>query len=198
MRHLLLFAAALACAGCGHTGLQRPSDAGRDFNPPPLTIPATWNYSGRELAYALINESDLRCENYLVGVLVQRNASNGYLSVLSQGLGSVASVVAPSSSANAFAAGSNFLAGTQRTLNDTIFAGREYALVYDAVKRGRKRERETLYAAIENTATGATDWGRLGNQAILARITPYDLNCGLTYGTVEISRALADQDEQSR
>lgn len=194
VRSILALGLGLTAAACAHLN-PGPAKSGESYNPPPLSISADWNLSGRELAYALIARSDQRCENYLVGVVVQRNGSNGFLSTLSQGLGTVASLVAPSSSANTFAAGSTFLQGTQRTLNDTIFAGREFTLVYDAVKRGRKRERERLFEEIEDTAAGQTDWSSLGNQAILARITPYDLNCGLTYGTVEISRALADSGE---
>jgi hypothetical protein len=177
--------------------LPKPSQLGRDINPDPLTLPDDWGtYTGddanQEIAYALIAASDSRCEDYLVGVSVQRNSANATLSVGSLVLGTVGGLVAPAESANAFAAGSTLLQGTSRTLNDTIFSGRDFALIYDAVRTGRRRQRRMMETAID-----AGDWDGLAVNGVLARVRDYDHNCGVTYGLTEINRALADQQREA-
>jgi hypothetical protein len=140
--------------------------------------------TGRALAGALIQRSDQRCEDYLIGVTAQRNGANGLLSILANGLGVAGGLASHAQAANAFSVVSTFTNTSARTLNDTIFAGRDTSLIYEAVKKGRDRERAVLFATMDQF----TD--TMPSREVVARIAPYDLNCGITYGMVELHGAL--------
>lgn len=175
---------ALALAGCQTMG---PSHWGAKANPPALSLSDAPDSSltGRELAAALISASDKRCEDYLVGVTVQRNLGNSGFSILGSALTTVGSLVSEGRAANAFAGAGGFANSTANTLDDTIFGRHEFAVIYDAVKRGRTVERNAFLADMDQ-------FDGMGRYEILSRITPYDHNCGITYGLVELSRAVQE------
>ncbi|NJC42113.1 hypothetical protein GGQ87_002408 [Brevundimonas alba] len=139
-----------------------------------------------ELAAALIAVSDQRCEDYLVGVTVQRNSGSSTLSVVADALGTVGGLASEAAAANAFAASSLFVNNTSKTLNANVFGGRDFAIIYDAVKRGRDAERRVL---LDRGMNG--DFDALGRNQVLAEIYPYDLDCGISYGLSRISAAVA-------
>lgn len=191
---IIAIACGLSLSACGTLG-PRAHELGAKANPPPLTLPERHQtiYTGaignQGLAYYLIGESDIRCENYLVGVAIARNGTDAGLSVSAQALSTIGGLVAPGSAANAFSGASTFVQGTNRTLNDTIFSGQDFHVVYTAVKRGRDRLREDLVRDID-----AGRWDTLPHEGVLSRVVPYDLNCGLTFGMNELARAVARDD----
>lgn len=185
---LLTAAACVALAGCQ---TMKPSYWGALANPDPLTLSdVPSDLTGRELAAALIAKSDVRCEDYLVGVTVQRNGGNSAFSIIGNGLGTIGGLVSKVQAANAFSAAGAFATTTGRTLDETVFNRNEFSVIYEAVKRGRNAERKAL---LENLS----QFERLGRQEILARVNAYDLNCGITYGLVELRRALQAAPERA-
>lgn len=188
---IIAIACGLSLSACG-TLRSQPYELGQRANPPPLVLPSdhqtayTGTTGNQGLAYHLIGQSDVRCDNYLVGVAIARNGTDAGLSVGAQALSTIGGLVAPGSAANAFSGASTFVQGTNRTLNDTIFSGQDFHVVYTAVKRGRDRLREDMIKQID---TGA--WDTLPHEGVLSRVVPYDLSCGVTFGMNELARAVA-------
>jgi len=191
---IIAIACGLSLSACATLG-PRPHELGEQVNPPPLTLPQDHRtvYTGatgnQGLAYHLIGRSDIQCENYLVGVAIARNGTDAGLSVGAQALSTIGGLVAPGSAANAFSGASTFVQGTNRTLNDTIFSGQDFHVVYTAVKRGRDRLREDMITQID-----AGQWNTLPHEGVLSRVVPYDLSCGVTFGMNELARAVARDD----
>ncbi|MNS09084.1 hypothetical protein D3C72_405550 [compost metagenome] len=166
---------------------------GETLNPEPLKIDGDeLHLSGRALAGSLISRSDQRCENYLIGLVAQRNVTRGGLSLLASGLGTIGSVVAKGQAANAFAGAATFVSSSSATAETTVFSNRDLYVIYDAVKVGRRRERERLLELVASWP----DPSSMTSHEVLARITPYDLDCGISYGMTQISQALNSQSQQ--
>ena len=188
---IIAIACGLSLSACGTLG-PRPHELGERANPPPLLLPSdhltayTGTTGNQSLAYYLIGASDIRCDNYLVGVAIARNGTDAGLSVSAQALSTIGGLVAPGSAANAFSGASTFAQGANRTLNDTIFSGQDFHVVYTAVKRGRDRLREYMVQQID-----AGQWNTLPHEGVLSRVVPYDLSCGVTFGMNELARAVA-------
>lgn len=194
MKSLIVACVAVALLGACQT-LPKPDRIGAHLNPDPLSLPQNHQtYVGaagnQALAYVLINASNIRCENYLVGVSAGRNTADAGLSIGAQAFSAIGSLAVPGASANAWSGASTFLQGANRTLQTSVFAGQNFHVVYEAVHRGREREAALLRADIDTKK-----WDALPHEGILERVTPYDLKCGINYGMVEISRALGRTDE---
>ena len=180
--------AVLALGGCQ---TMKPHEVGRWLNPAPLALPADHDTlfkdeeGNRSLAYYLMNQSDITCENYLVGVSAGRNTSDAALGIGAQALSAVGGLVAGADAANAWSGASTFVQGANRTLNDTVFAGQSFQIIYDAVHRGREAHARTMRAEIDGHL-----WDELPHHGILQRVGVYDMKCGVNYGMVELSLAL--------
>ena len=183
LKTALVMAAALSLGGCQTLS---PSTAGNWANPKPLELSMVdAGLQGAELAAALIVKSDQRCEDYLVGVTFQKNVGQSLFSVIADALGTVGGLSSEARTANAFAASSLFANNTGRTLGANIFGGRDFSIIYDAVKRGRTFQREMLLN------TTRTNYIGLSRHEVLAKVVPYDLNCGISYGLSQISVAVS-------
>lgn len=140
----------------------------------------------RALVFALIGESDLRCDRYLTSVSTDRNATRGSLDVIGLTLSAIGGAASPNSSANWLSAGSSIAQSSRRSIEDTVFGGREFGLVYTAIWTGRDEARKELEAAV---AKGQfDDWGW---QGILAVVRRYDVKCGINYGLSRLTQAVA-------
>ncbi|MFC5374248.1 hypothetical protein ACFPIF_16925 [Brevundimonas faecalis] len=194
-RIALVIACALSLSACGTLG-PRPDEVGARANPPPLTLAQNHGaQSNRELAYMLIAQSDIRCENYLVGLSVMNNSTDAGLSITAQTLSTVGGLASQGQAANVFSSLSSLVQGGNRTLKDTVFSGRDFQVVYAAVKQGRARLRKDLTDAIDKAAWMAPasppqSPPSLEPQRVLAMVTPYDLNCGISFAMSELSRAV--------
>ena len=182
MKYAVIAAAcALALGGCQSL---HPSVLGKGANPPALSLPDGYDkMTGPELAGALIAASDQRCEDYLIGVSIQRTSGKAGLGALGSALTTVGTVAGSGRAANAFAGAGTWVNSTARSVEEGVFGRSEFAVIYDAVKRGRTVDRNAFFRDM-------AQFKNLGPHEVLARIRPYDLNCGITYGMVELSRAV--------
>lgn len=140
----------------------------------------------RELALSLIGLSDLRCDRYLVSISQDRNTTRGSLDILGLMLAAIGGVASPNTAANWFSAGSTLAQSSRRSLEETVFGGREFGLVYTAIWKGRDEARSALVADITN---GTYDtWGQ---ESILSLVRQYDVKCGINYGLSQLSVAVS-------
>lgn len=142
----------------------------------------------RALVSALIGESDLRCDRYLTSVSTDRNTTRGSLDVIGLTLSAIGGAASPNSSANWLSAGSSIAQSSRRSIEDTVFGGREFGLVYTAIWSGRDEARKELEAAVAKGQFDAWGW-----QGILAVVRRYDVKCGINYGLSRLTQAVASQ-----
>lgn len=149
---------------------------------------ARWNAAsrGKQLMYALIAESDLRCDRYLTSVSVDRNATRGTLDIVGLALGAVGGVASPNAAANWFSAGSTLAQSSRRSLEDSVFGGREFGLIYAAVWNGREVSAKDLLKRADADEFKDWDW-----RPILSLARQYDVKCGINYGLSRLSQAVA-------
>lgn len=192
----LALTALLALGGCStlRSLTYDPYKAGDYLNGPRLAWEQSWESrfpeatsqsAARNFAYHLIRQSDRKCENYLVGASAARNGSGLAMELLASGLGTGAALASPSGSANLLAAGSNFFTSANKSINDSLFDGQQFGLIYQAVHRGRDAERRRLF---ERIAAGEFD--ALPSHGIAAEIDIYDRKCGVNYALGEIRDAI--------
>jgi hypothetical protein len=149
---------------------------------------AKWNADtrGMQLTYALVAESDLRCDRYLTAVSIDRNATRGSLDIAGLALAAIGGVASPNTSANWFSAGSTLAQSSRRSLEDTVLGGREFGLIYAAVWKGREDAAETLLGRAKAGEFRTWDW-----RPILSLARQYDVKCGLNYGLGRLGQAIA-------
>lgn len=152
---------------------------------------AVWNgwdadTRGRQLVYALVAESDLRCDRYLTAVSADRNTTRGSLDIAALTLGALGGVASPNISANWFSAGSTLAQSSRRSLEDSVFGGREFGLVYAAIWQGRDEAAEDLLALADKDEFKAWNW-----RPILSLARRYDVKCGINYGLSRLTQAVA-------
>lgn len=140
----------------------------------------------RALVFALVGESDLRCDRYLTSVSTDRNTTRGSLDVIGLTLSAIGGAASPNSSANWLSAGSSIAQSSRRSIEDTVFGGREFGLVYTAIWTGRDEARKELETAVSKGQFDAWGW-----QGILAVVRRYDVKCGINYGLSQLTQAVA-------
>ncbi len=147
-----------------------------------------WPSGSREkqLMYALVAESDLRCDRYLTAVSVDRNATRGSLEIVGLALGAIGGVASPNSSANWFSAGSTLAQSSRRSLEDTVLGGREFSLIYTAIWQGRDEASKALLARADKGEFTGWNW-----RPILSLARQYDVKCGLNYGLSRLTLSVA-------
>jgi len=138
------------------------------------------------LTHALVAESDLRCDHYMTSISIDRNTTRGSLDIVGLALSTIGGVASPNRSSNWFSAGSSIAQSSRRSLEDTVFGGREFGLIYTAVWQGRDDARNSLINEINN---GQLDY--LPPGGVLALVRRYDLKCGINYGLSELTRRVA-------
>lgn len=147
----------------------------------------------REMVATLLAVSDVRCENYLVGVSVSSNSTRAGLDLTSLALGTAGGVATPEESANLLSALSTLAGGARQSLADTVFAGRDFPVIYSAIRNGRRAQRDR-YLDLAHDG----DFDRWGFGSILNLMNAYDLDCGINYGLQLISDAVAAQGVAGR
>lgn len=202
-------ACALAAGGCTTFNMKTEErlgvgGSGHPLGPDVVTSPdtqaaedrmdAAWNgwdvnTRGRQLVYALVAESDLRCDRYLTAVSVDRNATRGSLDIAALTLGALGGVASPNISANWFSAGSTLAQSSRRSLEDSVFGGREFGLVYAAIWQGREAAAKDLLARADKDEFKAWNW-----RPILSLARQYDVKCGVNYGLSRLTQAVATSD----
>jgi hypothetical protein len=140
----------------------------------------------RAFVFALIGESDLRCDRYLTSISTDRNTTRGSLDVIGLTLSAIGGAASPNSSANWLSAGSSIAQSSRRSIEDAVFGGREFSLVYTAIWTGRDEARKELEAAVAKGQFDAWGW-----QGILAVVRRYDVKCGINYGLSRLAQAVA-------
>jgi hypothetical protein len=133
----------------------------------------------RELASSLIAQSDRLCEDYLTGVSVVRNGYATGLGVGALSFSAAGGVTTPVRSANLLSAIASLLTGANTNVSSTLFGGREYPLIYAAVKTGRRAQRDRIITEIEKSNGDYSTWGY---HSILALVEGYHSDCGVNYG----------------
>lgn len=142
----------------------------------------------REMVATLLAVSDVRCENYLVGVSVSANSTRAGLDLTSLALGTAGGVATPEESANLLSALSTLAGGARQSLADTVFAGRDFPVIYAAIRNGRRAQRDR-YLDLAHDG----DFDRWGFGSILNLMNAYDLDCGVNYGLQLVTDAVAAQ-----
>lgn len=142
----------------------------------------------REMVATLLAVSDVRCENYLVGVGVYANSTLAGFDVTSLALSTAGGIATPERSANLLSALSTFAGGARASLANTVFAGRDYPVLYAAIRNGRRTQRDR-YLDVAHDG-GFDTWG---HASITTLMTSYDVDCGINYGLQLISDAVAAQ-----
>ena len=147
-----------------------------------------WNAEtrGKQLVYALVAESDLRCDRYLTAVSIDRNATRSSLDIAGLALAAIGGVASPNASANWFSAGSTLAQSSRRTLEDTVLGGREFGLIYAAVWQGREEASKALMKRADDGEFKTWDW-----RPILSVARQYDVKCGLNYGLGRLTQAIS-------
>jgi len=141
----------------------------------------------KQLMYALIAESDLRCDRYLTAVSIDRNATRSSLDIVGLGLGAIGGVASPNGAANWFSAGSTLAQSTRRSLEDSILGGREFGLIYTAIWQGREAASSDLLARADRGDFNSWDW-----RPILSLARQYDVKCGINYGLSRLTVAVSN------
>lgn len=151
---------------------------------------AKWDAAtrGRQLVYALVAESDLRCDRYLTAVSVDRNATRGTLDIVGLALGAIGGVASPNASANWFSAGSTFAQSSRRSLEDSVLGGRDFTLIHTAIWQGRELAAKDLLSRADKDEFKNWNW-----RPILSIARQYDVKCGINYGLSRLSQAVASQ-----
>lgn len=202
MKWLLIFAAASVSLGGCATSHFNYRKAGAAINGPPLSdsalakgflATADTPAERREMVFALARESDVRCENYLVGVSAVSNEVRSTLDIGGLALGTAGALATPERSANLLSGLATFTGNSRNALSQTVFGGRDFPIIYAAIRNGRRSQRDTLFDAA-NRGT-FDDWGP---QSILAYLTGYDLDCGVNYGLQQIANAVDRAGEEGR
>lgn len=207
----LALIASLGLAGCEHLTPDYRA-AGAKLNGPALMdLPLTKDFEvrfeaetaaatarqradlRREMVATLLAVSDVRCENYLVGVGVYANSTRASFDVASLALSTAGGVATPERSANLLSALSTFAGGARDSLANTVFAGRDYPVLYAAIRNGRRTQRDR-YLDVAHDG-GFDTWGRA---SITTLMTSYDVDCGINYGLQLISDAVAAQGVAGR
>lgn len=147
----------------------------------------------REMVATLLAVSDVRCENYLVGVGVYANGARASFDLAGLALSTAGGVATPEESANLLSALATFAGGARDSLSQTVFAGRDYPVLYAAIRNGRRAQRDRYLDAAHDG-----DFDTWGHGSITALMTSYDVDCGINYGLQLISDAVAAQGAQGR
>lgn len=149
---------------------------------------AKWTQAtrGKQLMYALVAESDLRCDRYLTAVSVDRNATRGSLDIVGLALGAIGGVASPNSSANWFSAGSTLAQSSRRSLEDSVLGGRDFTLIHTAIWQGREAAAKDLLGRADSDEFKDWNW-----RPILSLARQYDVKCGINYGLSRLTQAVA-------
>ena len=205
MRVILAAASALILAGC-----MTPYDLGRRENGDPLSYtnkprkitqidpalitantPTLSSTESKELAGTLLDRSDVYCQNYLVGVSVINNTAATSLDITALTLSSVAPLTTPARNKNILSAISAIATGSKSALINDVLGGKDYGLIHDAIVAGRKDERKLIQQDID--ADKFKGWSQ---DAILAHMQPYHVDCGIEFG-LQYLRAVVTKQSQT-
>jgi hypothetical protein len=206
-RLLIVGVAVMALGGCASLGAVDPYAAGHRLNGEVLGADAGWRDRftrsendaearkgvAREFAYYLIGRSDRKCEDYLVGVSAGNNSFRGVLDLVSIGLNFAGTGASSLGSAHDLATGAGVVTSLRTSALTNLFAGNEFAVIYETVHRGRDAERKALIAAL-----GAGQFDTWGPEAIAAVINAYDVKCGVNYASRLIREAVEDLEPVAR
>ena len=143
----------------------------------------------QELVSYLTSRSDEECEDFLTRVSADRNGYSATLSILSFAASTIGSVVTPVRDANNLAAASSLFAGASARATDTLFGGRDFPLLYAAVKNGRAKKRAELLTEVSKPNGRMSTWGV---DALVAEVKAYHTDCGVNYGLQRLNEALVD------
>jgi hypothetical protein len=140
------------------------------------------------LARALLAQSDINCENYLVGLSAASNTTTSALDITALTLSSIASITVPVRSAQTLSAASAITGHTRQTLSNDILGGQDFSLIYNANIDGRLDERKKYQDDIDRGTY--ENWTA---DAILADIQPYNFKCGINFARHYLSEVVEKQ-----
>ncbi len=218
VRAVLIGTLAISLSGCAslgatdtnRDGVTTPHDAGYALNGRPLAMPndlaelfANERQANeaieirqsrrRQAVRVLMRLSDAKCEDYLVGIGTIRNTYGSTLQILASVLSTAGGLVAKGPAANAFSAGSTFSQGASSTLNNTLFGGRDFPLLYTAVRSGRRSQAANIERSVEKGEFN--DWTP---DSILTFVSAYDRDCGVNYALDRLSVAVQNSTSPDR
>ncbi len=142
----------------------------------------------RDLVYGMLSASDVDCEDYLIGVSATANQTRAGFGVTGLALSTAGSIATPERSSRLLNALGALTGSTTTALEDTVFAGQDFQIIYTAVQTGRRNNRDQIGARLERGDLDA--WGYT---SLVYLVTPYHLNCGINYGLQQIAEAVEIQ-----
>lgn len=146
----------------------------------------------RDFIRGMVSASNEDCEDYMIGVSASANQVRGSLGFAGLSFAAAGSIATPERSSRLLNALGALTGSTVTSLEDTVFNGRDFQIIYAAVQTGRRADRDRIYADLE---TGRFDtWGYLSLRDL---ILPIHLNCGINYGLQQIAEAVEAQARQS-
>lgn len=202
----------LACGGCASIGVGTDwnddgrvtlHDTGLAANGPLLALNDRWGsrfstayareeqggaFDGdlrRELVFALIADSNAKCDNYLVGLAGIQNSYDAGLNLGRSALTTAAGLSSPQRSANLLAGVASFLGATREEITNNVFGGKDIEVLTSAVKAGRATEEAILVGRAR-----AGDFDRWDATSVLREIHSYDQNCGISYGLRKLQESV--------
>lgn len=204
---VLVGVAVIALGGCASLGAVDPYAAGHRLNGEVLGADDAWRQRfrdaaddpdehkavSREFAFYLIGRSDRKCEDYLVGISAGNNSLGGLLDLASIGLNLAGAGASSLGSANDLASGAGMVTSLRSTARNNLFAGNDFAVIYETVHRGRDAERQALIDAL-----GQGQFDTWGPEAIAAVVNAYDVKCGVNYASRLIREAVERLEPEVR
>ncbi len=142
----------------------------------------------RDLVYGMVSGSDVDCEDYLIGVSATANQTRAGLGVTGLALNAAGAIATPERSSRLLNALGALTGSTTTALEDTVFAGQDFQIIYTAVQTGRRNNRDQMVARLDGG-----DFDRWGYVSLVSLVTPYHLNCGINYGLQQIAEAVEIQ-----
>jgi hypothetical protein len=142
----------------------------------------------RDFVYGMMAASDVDCEDYLIGVAAVANQTRAGFGATGLALNTAGALATPDRSSRLLNALGALTGSTTTALEDTVFAGRDFQIIYTAVQTGRRSTRDQIRTQLE-----AGTFDTWGYQSLVALVTPYHLNCGINYGLQQIAEAVEIQ-----
>lgn len=146
---------------------------------------ANANATNRSIALALIYNSDMLCELYMVDVIKISNTTSAGLKLSNQIFSAAAGVTTPVRSANLLGGLATLSAGTEQNLKKELLGDKAPDIIYKAVwtERLKKRTEMLTMLADENS-------GEAGAASVISEIQSYHTLCGTTVGLGSISASV--------
>lgn len=149
----------------------------------------------KRLGVILLKTSDDICYKYLESISTAEKTTRSFLGVSSLILSGAAGVTSPVESANLLSALSTASQGVEDELSNSILGGADGDLLLEAVRKGRKRQRETM----ANLLLGSfdTNGGEIAPDfyRFIVELSTYHDSCGISYGRQVLRNEIGEQDD---